>query len=90
MTALFMVMFVAVEVATCDYWPDTSCYSSQSSPDKGSPSGGDNCICCCAQAAAMPVLAMAVQVTAIWIDRDEPVRHPVQTPLSIEHPPQLT
>ncbi|MBS1802379.1 MAG: hypothetical protein JST28_03390 [Acidobacteria bacterium] len=87
--ALFMVMFVAVEVATCDYWPDSSCNSSQSSQDKGAPGGSDNCICCCARAAVMPVVTIAVQATAIWIDRDEPVRHPVLTPLNIEHPPQL-
>ena len=89
-TALFMVMFVAVEVAMCDYWPDSSCTSSQSSQDKGAPSGGDNCICCCARATVMPALTIAVQVTGVWIDGDEPVQHPILTPLEIEHPPQLS
>lgn len=88
--ALFMVMFVAVEVATCDYLTDSSCYGSQSSPDKGSPTRGDNCICCCSQAAVMPVLTIAVRVTSVWIDRDERVQHPILTPLEIEHPPQLS
>ena len=88
--ALFMVMFVAVEVATCDYLSESSCSASQSSPDKDSPTGGDNCICCCSQAAVMPVLNVAVHVTSVWVERDEPVQHPILTPLEIEHPPQLS
>lgn len=88
--AAALFMFVAVEVATCDYLTDSSCYGSQSSPDKGSPTRGDNCICCCSQAAVMPVLTIAVRVTSVWIDRDERVQHPILTPLEIEHPPQLS
>ena len=88
--ALFMVMFVAVEVATCDYLTDSSCYAGQSSPEKGSSSGGDNCICCCAQAAVMPVLTIAVRINSVWIDRDEPVQRPILTTSGIEHPPQLS
>jgi hypothetical protein len=89
-TTLFMVMFVAVEVATCDYLTETSCFASQSSPDKGSPTGGDNCICCCSQAAVMPLLTVAFHPISVWIDQDELVQHPILTSFEIEHPPQLS
>jgi hypothetical protein len=90
-TALFLVLFTAVEVLACDLLPSNDCFVSHSSSDKSQgQNSGDNCMCCCAHIVIVaPLAPMPSQVTFAF-ERDLQVQQPSLLALTIDHPPQLS
>lgn len=90
-TAVFLVLFVAVEVLTCDLLPSSSCYAEQSQQqDKGQPSTVDNCVCCCAHVMVMQQLIFTPEEMEASALPEESVQQPVSIPIHIDRPPQLS
>jgi hypothetical protein len=92
LTAIFLVLFTAVEVFACDVLPDSDCYISQSQSQHKhqGPTSGDNCLCCCAHLIVVKRAALAPQVLTVPAPREEAVEQPLFAPSSIDHPPQLS
>jgi hypothetical protein len=91
-TAVFMFLFVAVEVFACDLLPSSSCYISQSPTQhkQQPPDSGDNCICCCAHLVVTKRINFVPQVVVVPAPREESAEQPMLTPSPIDHPPQLS
>ena len=92
LTAIFLVLFTAVEVLACDLLPDSDCYISQSQSQHKhqGPSSGDNCMCCCAHLVVAKRVTLVPQVLIVAAPPEESVERPLFAPSSIEHPPQLS
>uniref|UniRef100_E6PXX9 DUF2946 domain-containing protein n=1 Tax=mine drainage metagenome TaxID=410659 RepID=E6PXX9_9ZZZZ len=92
-TAMFLLLFTAVEVFACDLLPSDGCYISSHSPnrdkDHKSPSG-DTCLCCCQHMAAAMPFRFAPQRTIAPAPPDVGIKPPLFPPSRIEHPPQLS
>ena len=91
-TAIFLVLFTAVEVFACDLIPSSNCYISNTSPlDKHPPpDSGDNCMCCCAHLVMTKHIDFTPQFLAIPAPAEESVEQPMLVPSPIDHPPQLS
>jgi hypothetical protein len=91
-TAVFLVLFTAVEVLACDLIPSSSCYISNTRPlDKHHPpDSGDNCMCCCAHLVITKRLNFTPQFLTVPAPAEESVKQPLLAPSSIDHPPQLS
>jgi hypothetical protein len=92
-TAMFLVLFAAVEILACDFLPSSDCYiSSQSSQQqKGQPpSSCDNCLCCCAHIVVVKPLIFEPQVSVVKALLEENAAQPLFSPSHIDHPPQLS
>jgi len=91
--ALLLVLYVGVQVITCDV-PGSDCSALASQREhRGlvSTDSGDNCICCCAHPAPVELFAFVtldrISVSAYIA---EPLQKPHTRPSEIEHPPQLS
>lgn len=91
-TAIFLVLFTAVEVFACDLLPDSDCYISQSPSQHKhqKPSSGDNCMCCCAHLVVAKRVNLIPEVLIVPAPQEETVEQPLLAPSSIDHPPQLS
>ena len=91
-TAVFLLLFVAVEVFACDLVPSSSCYISQSQSQHKhqGPDTGDHCICCCAHLVITKRLDFTPQFLTVPAPQEENVEQPLLAPSSIDHPPQLS
>jgi hypothetical protein len=91
--ALLLVLYIGVQVVTCDA-PGSDCSSFATQNDHKQPAptdAGDNCICCCAHPAPVPLFAsVLLERLAVPAYFSEPVAKPHTRPSEIEHPPQLS
>jgi hypothetical protein len=89
-TAMFLVLFAAVEVLACDYLPNSDCNIS-SQQDQGQPQGScDNCLCCCAHVVVVTPMVFEPRETVVPAPPEETVQQPLFAPSHIDHPPQLS
>jgi hypothetical protein len=91
--ALLLVLYVGVQVATCDApGSDCSSFASQNDHKHSVPTdAGDNCICCCAHPAPVPMIAAVImERVMVPVYFAEPIAKPHTRPSEIEHPPQLS
>src|SRR6185437_9581537 len=91
-TAVFLVLFTAVEVLACDLLPSSDCYISNTTrPDKHhAPNSGDNCMCCCAHLVLARHFDLTAHVVSIPAPRETRVQQPSLAPRQIDHPPRLS
>ena len=92
LTAMFLLLFAAVEVLACDLVPSDDCYISShfpSSPAKGQGTG-DTCLCCCQHMIAAIPLVLEPQETIAPAPPEVTLQPPPFPPSQIEHPPQLS
>jgi hypothetical protein len=87
-TAMFLVLFAAVEILACDLLPDSDCYISHRQSQ--TQDSGDNCLCCCAHMVVVKPLAFEPQETVTPAPPEESVQQPLFAPAHIDHPPQLS
>ena len=79
-TAMFLVLFAAVEVLACDYLPNSDCNIS-SQQDQGQPQGScDNCLCCCAHVVVVNPVVFEPRETAVPAPPEEIVQQPLFAP----------
>ncbi|MBS1821302.1 MAG: hypothetical protein JST61_04920 [Acidobacteria bacterium] len=93
LTAVFLVLFTAVEVLACDLLPSSDCYISNTNPPLNkhhAPNSGDNCMCCCAHLVLTKHLDFTPYVVSIPAPREISVEQPLLAPRPIDHPPQLS
>jgi hypothetical protein len=92
LTAIFLVLFTAVEVLACDLLPNSDCYISQtqSQHKHQGPTSGDNCMCCCAHLVVSKRVTLVPPVLIVPAVREENAEQPLLAPSSIDHPPQLS
>jgi hypothetical protein len=94
LTAMFLLLFAAVEVLACDLVPSDDCYISSNfptSPDKNHGQGsGDTCLCCCQHMVAAIPLVFEPQETVAPATPEVSVQLLPFPPSNIEHPPQLS
>jgi hypothetical protein len=92
-TAIFLVLFAAVEILACDLLPSSDCYISSHSQDHDKGQGqdsGDNCLCCCAHMVVVQPLIFAPRETIAPAPAEEGLKQPLVFPSHIDHPPQLS
>ena len=94
-TAMFLLLFMAVEVLACDLLQSDECYISAKVPShdkdhKAPQPSGDTCLCCCTH---MVTARTFVFDPGAIITQAPPAEIPLRllfSPSSIEHPPQLS
>jgi hypothetical protein len=92
-TAIFLLLFVAVEVLACQLVPSDDCYISSHSqnPDKDHQRGsGDTCLCCCQHIAVTTLLFFRPLETVTPAPPEEAVLVPMFVATYIDHPPRLS
>jgi hypothetical protein len=93
-SAMFLLLFVAVEVLACDLLPSDDCYISSrlpTTPDKDhGQSSGDTCLCCCQHMAVTIPLLFVPQETVTPTPPEATVEQPLFAPSYIDHPPRLS
>ena len=92
-TAMFLLLFMAVQVAACDILHSDSCYVSSNSPSPDRNSGdasGDNCVCCCQHVAVTQALVFEPQEVIVPAPPEEIIQQPLVVPSYIDHPPRLS
>ena len=89
-TALFLVLYIGVDVLTCEL-PSSDC-SILSSIGKHPPTNQapDNCICCCAHPLIVAQAAFVAPVVTVEASSDVLSVKPISRSQDIEHPPQLS
>jgi hypothetical protein len=95
LTAMFLVLFAAVEILACDLLPSSDCYISSRAQDhdKGLGQGQnscDNCLCCCAHVVVVKPIILIPQEKIVAAAPEMGVERPLFSPASIDHPPQLS
>jgi len=89
-TAMFLVLFAAVEVLACDFLPNSDC-NIVYQQDQGQPQNScDNCLCCCAHVVVAKAVVFEPQETVVPAPPEVSVRQPLFAPSHIDHPPQLS
>jgi hypothetical protein len=88
--AVFLVLFVTVEVLHCDLFAETNCSQSQSQHQQKAPNVPDNCICCCVYAVPIRQIAFIPEQLIVWAHPQEIIERPILTPSDIDRPPQLS
>ena len=89
-TAMFLVLFAAVEVLACDLLPNSDCYISHRQDPGQTQESGDNCLCCCAHMVVVKPLVFEPEEAVAPAPMDENVPQPLFVPSHIDHPPQLS
>lgn len=87
-TAMLLVLYVGVEMLTCEL-PGSDC-SVLSALSKHPPvnSGTDNCICCCAHSIVTPQVFQAFTAIETAPFEEAAILAPLTRSYDIEHPPQ--
>lgn len=78
-TAIFLVLFTAVEIFACDAVPSSTCHISNPishHQNDQQVSGGDNCLCCCAHVVVSPVAVFLPSTGIVATAPDEQVQSP--------------
>jgi len=95
LAAMFLLLFMAVEVLACDLLQSDECYISAKVPsqdrnhNKPQPSG-DTCLCCCTHMVTATVFTFHPGSVVTPAPPVENTQRPLFSPSSIEHPPQLS
>jgi hypothetical protein len=89
-TAMFLVLFTAVEILACDLLPDPDCYISHRQDQGPTQGSGDNCLCCCTHVVVVQPLIFEPRETVAPAPPDESVQQPLFASSHIDHPPQLS
>ena len=92
-TAMFLLLFVAVEVLACDLLLSDNCYVSSHLPipDKNHrENSGGTCGCWCQHMAIIMPPLFVPQETVTPIPPEEAVEQPLIAPSYIDHPPRLS
>jgi len=93
LTAMFLLLFMAVQVVACDILHSDNCYISSNSPSPDRNSGdasGDNCVCCCQHVAVTQPLVVEPQEIIVQSPPEEVTQQPLVVPSYIDHPPRLS
>ena len=93
--AMFLLLFMAVEVLACDLLQSDECYISAKVPsqDKNHSTpqpSGDTCLCCCTHMVAATAFTFHPRFIITPVPPAENPQRPLFSPSSIEHPPQLS
>ena len=89
-TAMFLVLFAAVEILACDL-AKRQLLPISHPQDKGQPQdSGDNCLCCCAHMVVVKPLVFEPQESIAPAPPNESVPEPLFASSHIDHPPQLS
>jgi hypothetical protein len=89
-TAMFLVLFAAVEILACDLLPNSDCYISHRQDPGQTQQSGDNCLCCCAHMVVVNPLVFEPEEIVVPAPPEESVQEPLYAPSHIDHPPQLS
>jgi hypothetical protein len=89
-TAMFLVLFAAVEILACDLLPNSDCYISHRQDPGQTQDSGDNCLCCCAHMVVVKPLVFEPQETVVLAPPEESVQRPLYALSHIDHPPHLS
>ena len=92
LTAMFLLLFAAVEVLACDLLQSDDCYVSapfQRHDGGTAPVSGDNCLCCCTHMVAAQPFLIAQDRTTVPAPPTELLEQPLYFDRHIDHPPQL-
>lgn len=93
-TAMFLLLFMAVEVLACDLLQSDECYISAKVPTqdkdhKAPQPSGDTCLCCCTHMVTATAFVFQPRSVITPAPPVENTLRPLFSPSSIEHPPQL-
>jgi hypothetical protein len=89
-TAMFLVLFAAVEIFACDLLPDSDCYISHRQDQGQTQDSGDNCLCCCAHMAVVKPLVFEPQEAVVPAPPEQVIPQPLFASSHIDHPPKLS
>ncbi len=88
-----LLLFVAVEVISCDILHYDDCYASSQLPDHDgnqTQPAGDSCLCCCPHITVASAFVFAPQVVALPAPVPVTVAPPAFDLSSVDHPQQLS